>query len=101
MKLCAREAAAVAAFRNRGLADNSFSEEGDSKEQVQPVTPEFSEPAERQQVRSAVVPEPSDDWTFVSHDEGWHFSSHDPFEEHTSRLRRIMHASPAGPFEDS
>ena len=90
MKLCAREAAAVAAFRNRGLADNSFSEEGDSKEQVQPVTPESSELAEWQQVRSAIVPEPSDDWTFVSLtlEEGWHFSDHDPFEVHTNTLRR-------------
>ena len=84
MKLCAREAAAVAAFRNRGLEDKSFSEEGDSKEQVQPVTPEFSEHAEWQQLRS-VVPEPSDDWTL---EDGWHFSDHDPFEEHTKTLRR-------------
>ena len=96
MKLCAREAAAVAAFRNRGLADNSFSEEGDSKEQVQPVTPEFSEPASPswQQVRSAVVPEPSDDWNFVS-----------LTLEHFSRMaflkERLRNASPAGPSEDS
>ena len=87
MKLCAREAAAVAAFRNRGLEDKSFSEEGDSKEQVQPVIPESSEHAEWQQLRS-VVPEPSDDWTFVSLtlEEGWHFSDHDPFEVGSSSL---------------